>query len=90
MDHADYKSLSSIKKYRLHLITSNSSHDSIIDDLISEKLKNIPFFKYQKYWLVKDMPLFIGRVENIDTDFAILAKSLRIKSKLKRTKNHLI
>ena len=85
LEHADYKSLSSFKKYRLHLITSNSSYDSIIDDLISEKLKNIPFFKHQKHWLTKGKPQFIGRVENIDTDFAILANTLRIKSKLKRT-----
>ena len=79
------ESLSSSKKYRLHLITSNSNYDSIIDDLTNGKLKEIPFFKHQKYWLKKGKPQFIGRVENIDTDFAILSKILRIKSKLKRT-----
>ena len=79
------ESLSSSKKYRLHLITSNSNYDSIIDDLTNGKSKEIPFFKHQKNWLKKGKPQFIGRVENIDTDFAILSKILCIKSKLKRT-----
>jgi hypothetical protein len=85
LERADSKSLSSSKEYRLHLITSNSNYDSIIDDLTNGKLKKIPFFKHQKYRLKKRKPQFIGRVENIDTDFAILSKILCIKSKLKRT-----
>ena len=44
------ESLSSSKKYRPHLITSNSNYDSIIGDLTNGKLKKIPFFKHQKYW----------------------------------------
>jgi hypothetical protein len=85
LELADSKSLSPSKEYRLHLITSNANYDSIIDDLTDGKLKKIPFFKHQKHWLKKGKPQFIGRVENIDTDFAILSKILRIKSKLKRT-----
>ena len=85
LELADSKSLSPSKEYRLHLITSNANYDSIIDDLTDGKLKKIPFFKHPKHWLKKGKPQFIGRVENIDTDFAILSKILRIQSKLKRT-----
>ena len=85
LERADSKSLSSSKEYRLHLITSNSNYDSIINDLTDGKLKKILFFKHQKHWLQKGKPQFIGRVENINTDFAILSKILRIKSKLKRS-----
>ena len=85
LERADSKSLSSSKEYRLHLITSNSNYDSIINDLTDGKLKKILFFKHQKYWLRKGKPQLIGRVENINTDFAILSKMLRIQSKLKRT-----
>ena len=85
LKRTDSKSLSSSKKFRLHLITSNSNYDSIIDDLTNGKLKEIPFFKHQKHWLKKGKPQFIGRVENIDTDFSILSKILRTKSTLKRT-----
>ena len=85
LERADSKSLSSSKEYRLHLITSNSNYDTIINDLTDEKLKKILFFKHQKYWLRKGKPQLIGRVENINTDFSILSKMLRIKSKLKRT-----
>ena len=85
LEKADHNSLSSCKKYRLHLITSNSNYDSIIDDLTSGKLKKIPFFKHQKHWLAKGKPQFIGRVENIDTDFVTLSKILGIRSKLRRT-----
>ena len=49
------------------------------------RLKKIPFFKNQNHWLNKGQPQFIGRVESINTDFAILSRILNIKSKLKRT-----
>ena len=43
------------------------------------------FFKPQTHWLEKGKPQFIGRVENINTDFDILMNFLGIKSRLKLT-----
>ena len=36
-------------------------------------------------WLQRGKPQFIGRLENINIDFAILANILNIKTKLQRT-----
>ena len=78
------QTLSTTKQYRLHLINNHASYDSIVDDLMNGRLKKIPFFKNQNHWLNKGQPQFIGRVESINTDFAILSRILNIKSKLKR------
>ena len=85
LESANPKTLSRTKQYRLYLINSHASYDSIVDDLTNGKLKKIPFFKHQNHWLKKGKPQFVGRVENINVDFAILSRILNTKSKLKRT-----
>jgi len=37
---------------------------------------------HQQHWLKKGRPQFIGRVENINTDFLILSKILNVKTRL--------
>ena len=85
LETTELQTLSPIKKYRLHLLDSKPSYTSIIDDLVEGKLKKMLFFKPQTHWLEKGKPQFIGRVENINTDFDILMNFLGIKSRLKLT-----
>ena len=42
-------------------------------------------FTHQNRSLQRGKPQFIGRVENINTDFAILSNILNVKAKLQRT-----
>ena len=85
LERADFKSLSSTKKYRLHLIKSEPTYASIVDSLIEGKLKKMLTFMHQQHWLQKGSPQFVGRVENINCDFLILSKILNIYPKLQRT-----
>ena len=85
LERAEFKTLSPTKKYRLHLVNSEPNYTSIVDNLVEGKLKKMLTFMHQHHWLQKGKPQFIGRVENINTDFAILSNILNVKAKLQRT-----
>lgn len=85
LERAEFKTLSPIKRYRLYLANSESNYTSIIDNLVKGNLKKMLFFMPQYDWLQRGKPQFIGRLKNINIDFAILANILNIKTKLQRT-----
>ena len=82
LELADKNTLSPTKKYRLHLINTQPTYTSFADDLVNGKLKKMLTFMHQQHWLKKGRPQFVGRVENINTDFLILSNILNIKTRL--------
>ena len=85
LERSNFESLSPTKKYRLHLLSSNATFSSITNDLISGNLRHMLTFMPQQHWLSAGKPQFIGRVENIDTDFLLLSNIFNASLKLKRT-----
>ena len=73
------------KKYRLHLLNSKATLSSITNALINGNLRHMLTFMPQQHWLSAGKPQFIGRVENIDTDFLLLSNVFNTSLKLKRT-----
>ena len=77
--------LSPTKRYRLHLVRNRPSFSTIIDDLSEGKLSKMLTFQPQGRWLLRGQPQFIGRVEQLDRDFAHLCRLLGSKSRLVHT-----
>ena len=85
LERSNFESLSPTKKYRLHLLNSKATFSSITNDLISGNLRHMLTFMPQQHWLKAGKPQFIGRVENIDTDFLLLSNIFNANLKLKCT-----
>ena len=77
--------LSPTKRYRLHLVRNRPSFSTIIDDLSKGKLSRMLTFQPQMRWLLRGQPQFIGRVEQLDQDFAHLSRLLGSNSRLVHT-----
>ena len=77
--------LSPTKRYRLHLVRNRPSFSTIVDDLSKGKLSRMLTFQPQMRWLLRGQPQFIGRVEQLDQDFAHLSRLLGSNSRLVHT-----
>ena len=85
LERSNFESLSPTKKFRLHLLRSKPNFSSITDNLVRGNLRQMLTFKHQQHWLSAGRPQFIGRVENIDNDFSLLANILNSDLKLIHT-----
>ena len=85
LERSNFESLSPTKKFRLHLLSSKPNFSSITDNLVRGNLCQMLTFKHQQHWLSAGRPQFIGRVENIDNDFLLLANTLNSNLKLIHT-----
>ena len=81
--------LSPTKRYRLHLLDSQPSLSTMINDLDQGRLRKLTTFKPQALWLHAGQPQFIGRVERFELDlrhlFHLIDPQAPIKTRLPHT-----
>lgn len=85
LEAMDLSVLSPTKRYRLHLVRNRPTFSSIINDLSEGKLSRMLTFQPQSRWLLRGQPQFIGRVEQLDRDFAHLSRLLGSTNRLAHT-----